>query len=178
METMIKIAKANVKQAQVRAKHYADKICRDVTFQEGNRVFLKVLEDSTTLSIGKCPKLSLRYCGPFIILKLTSQAYQLALPKSAKVHPVFHVSRLNRVMREGDNIVSEQTLIDFEEPNSLPHEPEKILNIRNCETRHVLFREVLVKWKDGSQEESTWESVSKLRKRYPNFILEDFAFEE
>ncbi|KAJ7563893.1 hypothetical protein O6H91_03G129200 [Diphasiastrum complanatum] len=105
METMIKIAKDNVKQAQARAKHFADKTRTDVTFQEGDRVFLKVPEDSSTLSTGKCPKLSPRYCGPFTILnRIGSSAYQLALPESAKVHPVFHVSRLKWVMREGDNI--------------------------------------------------------------------------
>ncbi|KAJ7297818.1 hypothetical protein O6H91_Y035400 [Diphasiastrum complanatum] len=173
METMIKIAKAYVKQAQARAKHYADKTRRDVTFQvfqEGNRVFLKVPEDSTTLSTCKCPKLSPRYCGPFTILKrIGSSAYQLALPESAKVHPVFHVSRLKRVLRVED-IVPKHTLIAFEEPDSLPHQPEEILNIRNRKTRHAVFREVLVKWKDGSQEEATWESVSKLRKRYPDFV--------
>ncbi|KAJ7541046.1 hypothetical protein O6H91_10G043200 [Diphasiastrum complanatum] len=179
METMIKIAKANVKQAQARAKHYVNKTRREVTFQEGDQVLLKVLEDSTTLSTCKYPKFSPRYCGPLTILKrIGSSAYQLALPESAKVHPVFHVSRLKRVLREGDNIVSKQTLIDFEEPNSFPHEPEEILNIRNRKTRHVVFREVLVKWKDGSQEEATWESVSKLHKRYPDFILEDIAFED
>ncbi|KAJ7543958.1 hypothetical protein O6H91_09G060200 [Diphasiastrum complanatum] len=179
METMIKIAKANVKQAQARAKHYADRTRRDVTFQEGDRVFLKVPEDSTTLSTGKCPKLSPRYCGPFTIPKrIGSSAYQLALPESAKVHPVFHVSRLERVLQEEDNIVPEHTLIAFEEPNSLPHQPEEILNIRNRKTRHAVFREVLVKWKDGSQEEATWESVSKLRKRYHDFVFEDIAFED
>ncbi|KAJ7519676.1 hypothetical protein O6H91_20G050300 [Diphasiastrum complanatum] len=93
METMIKTTKANVKQAQARAMHYADKTRSDVTFQEGDQVFLKVPEDSTTLSTSKCPKLSPRYCGPFTILKrIGSSAYQLALLESAKVHPVFHGS--------------------------------------------------------------------------------------
>ena len=43
--------------------------------------------------MGKCNKLSPKYCGLFEILaKLGPTHYQLALPVDLKVHDVFHVS--------------------------------------------------------------------------------------
>ena len=65
-----------------------------VTFEEGDKVFLKVPEHSMSLKTGSVPKLSPRYCGLFTILKRISQvAYKLALSEHSRVHPVFHVSR-------------------------------------------------------------------------------------
>lgn len=44
-------------------------------------------------------KLAARYFGPFkIIQKLSEVVFKLDLPSSTKLHPVFHVSLLKKVM--------------------------------------------------------------------------------
>ena len=78
-------------------KKFADVKRRMVTFDEGDQVFLRVSEKSQSLSTGKVPKLSPRYCGPFTILKRIGKvAYKLALLEGSQVHPVFHVSCLRK----------------------------------------------------------------------------------
>ena len=61
--------KNNVKITHDCYKNYVDEHRYVVVFQEGEKDFLKVLEHSASLKMGKVCKLSLRYCGHFIILK-------------------------------------------------------------------------------------------------------------
>ena len=69
---------------------------RNVTFDEGDQVFLRVPDHSQTLRTGPVPKLSPRFCGPFkVINKVGQVAYKLELPETSRVHPIFHVSRLS-----------------------------------------------------------------------------------
>ena len=78
---MLRLARLNVKQAQDRYKHYAYLKRRLITFEEGEQVFLRVPENSSSLKTGPVAKLSPRYCGPFTILKKVDEvAYKLALP--------------------------------------------------------------------------------------------------
>ena len=64
----------------------------------GDHVFLKVMPKRGVIRISKRDKLSLRYIGPFEILKrVGTVAYRLALPPSlSSVHAVFHVSMLQK----------------------------------------------------------------------------------
>ena len=65
---MLGVARLNVCQAQDRYKKFADQKCRPIHFTEGDWVFLKVPENSTSLKTGSVSKLSPRFCGPFKIL--------------------------------------------------------------------------------------------------------------
>ena len=126
------------------------------------------------LKTGKVAKLSPRYCGPFTILKrIGPVAYKLELPSHSRVHPVFHVSRLRKQLGSDANIVDNGVLVDFIEPPVLPHEPERILDYHEQQTRHHVRRQALVKWKDRPEEGSTWENISVLKKRFPTFVFED-----
>ena len=137
-------------------------------------MFLRVPEHSKTLSTGPVPKLSPRYCGPFRVLKRVGNvAYKLELPATSQVHPVFHVSRLRKRLHDGDNVVDTGVLVEYIEPPTEPHEREKILDHHELRTRHHVRKQVLVKWKDRPDEGSTWENVSTLRKRFPQFVFED-----
>ena len=91
-------------------------------------------------------------------------AYKLELPVNSHVHPVFHVSHLRQRLLREDNIVDQDVLVDFIEPPTLPHEPERIIDSHDLRTRHHICHQLLVKWKDRSEEGSTWENVSTLKK--------------
>ena len=106
-------------------------------------------------------------------LKIREVAYKLALPKGCRVHPVFHVGRLKRKLGDDDNLIGDEVLVELIEPSTLPHEPEKVLDIREKRTRHSIFQDCLVKWKNKPEESSTWEMVSTLQRRFPNFVFED-----
>ena len=84
----------NLKAAQSRQKSYADKRRRDLSFEEGDHVYLKVSPLRGTKRFHVKGKLAPRYVGPYKILeKIGELAYKLELPRELTgVHPVFHVS--------------------------------------------------------------------------------------
>ena len=119
-----RLARQNIRHAQDRFKKFVDMKHRMATFDEGDQVFLRVSKKSQSLSIGKVPKLLPRYCGPFTILKrIGNVAYKLALPEGSQVHPVLHVSRLRKRLYDQDQVIDSGILVDYKEPQVLPHEP-------------------------------------------------------
>ena len=67
--------------AQNRQRKYADKSRKDIEFEIGEAVLLKVSPWKGVVRFGKKGKLSPRYVGPFEILKRIGRvAYELALP--------------------------------------------------------------------------------------------------
>jgi hypothetical protein len=92
MEEQMTKKKKNLKASQGQQKNHANKnrVFRD--FKVGEHVFLKVKAKRSSLRLGSCPKLTVRYCGPFEILEeIGPVAYILALPASMRVNNVFHV---------------------------------------------------------------------------------------
>ncbi|MCI70333.1 hypothetical protein A2U01_0091596, partial [Trifolium medium] len=77
----IKMIQEKMRASQSRQKSYSDKKRKDVEFQEGDHVFLRV---TSTTGIGralKWKKLSSRFIGPYQILKRIGKvAYRIALP--------------------------------------------------------------------------------------------------
>ena len=135
-----------------------------ISFNEGDQVFLCVLEHSGSLKTGPVPKLSPGYCGPFTILKRVGDVtYKLGLPVHSRVHLVFHVCRLRKRLGDDAIIVDTSVLVDFIEPPVQPHEPERILDFHEKLTRHHVRNKSLVRWKDKPEEGSTWENISILR---------------
>ena len=122
---------------QDRFKKFVNVKRRVVTFDKGDHVFLSVPKKSQIFSTGKVPKLSPRYCGPFTILeRIGNIAYKLALPKGSLVHLVFHVSHLRKRLYDHNQVIDSSILVDFEEPQVLPHELEKVLDTHDLRTRH------------------------------------------
>jgi hypothetical protein len=101
MENMVRKVQQNLKEAQDRQKSYADHKRRDLEFQVGDHVYLKVKAQKISLKIGNCAKLAPRFCGPFEILtRIGLVAYQLALPANIRIHNVFHVSLLKKYIHD------------------------------------------------------------------------------
>jgi hypothetical protein len=68
-ERQVHIIRENLRVAQSRQKSYADRKRRDVSFQEGDYVYLKVSPIRGLRRFKVKGKLSPRYIGPFQILQ-------------------------------------------------------------------------------------------------------------
>lgn len=88
--------KSNMAKSQQFMKIYADKNRRQLEFEKGDLVLVKLQPyRQHSVALKRNQKLGLRYFGPFIIIKkLSSVAYKLQLPEEARIHNVFHVSVL------------------------------------------------------------------------------------
>ena len=91
----------NLRAAQSQQKSYADKRRRDLEFEVGDHVYLKVSLLRGTVRFHVKGKLAPRYVGPYPILaRIGKLAYKLDLPPELSgVHPVFHVSQLCKCLK-------------------------------------------------------------------------------
>ncbi|MCO5609005.1 hypothetical protein L7F22_063225 [Adiantum nelumboides] len=174
MNDMLKAANENIRSTHDRAKPYANKAHKKVTFEKGDFVFLKVLAKLKTMKTEKCDELSLRYCGSFeVVKKIGDVAYKLELSESSQVHLVFLVSKLKKLVHGLENVVSPDILVDFIEPPKISHEPKRILGYKHTHTRHKVYQEVLVKWTSVDEEAATWERRSVIAKQFPHIVFKD-----
>ena len=95
-EKKVQVIQQRLKAASDQQKSYVDLKMRDIEYEVGDKVFLKVLPWRKILRFGKKGKLSPRFIGPYEIMKrIGPVAYRLAIPPElAKLHNVFHVSML------------------------------------------------------------------------------------
>ena len=100
-EKQVQTIRQNLKVAQSRQKSYADTRRRDLAFEIGDFVYLKVSPMKGVKRFHTKGKLSPRYVGPFKIINRRGEvAYQLELPEQLSgVHDVFHVSQLKKCLR-------------------------------------------------------------------------------
>ncbi|KAL8118370.1 hypothetical protein AgCh_016047 [Apium graveolens] len=87
---------------------YADPARKDVDYQEGEYVFLKVSPWKGLKRFGNKGKLKPCYVGPFEILKRVGKvAYELALPPHMQhIHNVFHVSMLKKYNPDTRHVIT------------------------------------------------------------------------
>jgi hypothetical protein len=86
-------AKVAMRLAQDRYAAHADMRRLDVTFKDGDKVLLST--ENLKLPSSASRKLTARWIGPYPIRRAVSPvAYELLLPRTLRVHPVFHVSLL------------------------------------------------------------------------------------
>jgi hypothetical protein len=97
----IRMVRENLKAAQCRQRSYADTRRRELNFEVGDYVYLKVSPIIGTKRFGVKGKLAPRYIGSYQIQARHGEvAYQLNLPENLSVmHDVFHVSQLKKCLR-------------------------------------------------------------------------------
>jgi hypothetical protein len=97
-EENIRMVQDNLKAPQSRQRSYADTRRRELSFEVGDYVYLKVSPIIGTKRFGVKGKLAPRYIGSYQILERRGEvAYQLSLPENLlAMHDVFHVSQLKK----------------------------------------------------------------------------------
>lgn len=165
--------KAHLLRAQQQMKKYADMKRRDVKFEVGEWVFLKLRPHRQHSVIKRIhQKLAARFYGPFqIIAKVGEVAYKLKLPDQSKIHPIFHVSLLKKAV--GDFDVQEDLPKGLELAAEDDHYPERVMGSRVTVRAGVTVPQSLIQWKHKSVDDVTWEDDDVLRGQFPEFILED-----
>ena len=81
VEKQVQTIRQNLKVEQSRQKSYADTRRRDLVFEIGDFVYLKVSPMRGVKRFYTKGKLSPRYMGPFKIINRREVAYQLELPE-------------------------------------------------------------------------------------------------
>ncbi|SPT17720.1 unnamed protein product [Triticum aestivum] len=146
-----KVIRDNLKAAQSRQKSYYDSKHRDVAFEIGDHVYLRVSPMKGTRRFGIKGKLAPRYVGPFkIVGKRGDLAYQLELPSNfANVHDVFHVSQLRKWFKTPERTINFEE-IDLQEDLSYHEHPVAILEETGRKTRNKSIKFLKVKWSHHS----------------------------
>ena len=93
--------------------------------------------------------------------------YKLALPTSSRVHPIFHVSCLKKVIDE--KIPVQTMLLELDEEGKFILEPEEITKIWTRQLRNRSISEYFIKWKNLPTEDSTWEDESFIQ-QHPKLL--------
>ncbi|KAL4023207.1 hypothetical protein IC575_016958 [Cucumis melo] len=154
--------------AQSRQKSYADVRRKDLEFEIGDKVFLKVAPMKGVLRFERRGKLSPRFVGPFEILeRIGPVAYRLALPPSlSAVHDVFHISMLRKYVPDPSHVVDYEPL-EIDENLSYVEQPVEVLAREVKTLRNKQIPLVKVLWRNHRVEEATWEREDDMRSRYP-----------
>ncbi|KAA0046073.1 Transposon Ty3-G Gag-Pol polyprotein [Cucumis melo var. makuwa] len=156
--------------AQEQMRLYADRKRRDVEFAVGEYVLLRIRPHrQITVRSRRNEKLAPRFFGPYeIIEKIGPVAYRLQLPENSRIHPVFHVSQLRKLVGQHENI---QPTIQFVNENyTWKSEPEEVIEYRRTGAEQW---EVLVCWKGLPKYEASWESYEEMKEKFPTLHLED-----
>ena len=143
--------------AQDTMKYFVDKKRRDVQYEVGQMVYVKLQPHSQlSLCTHRPHKLTKHYFGPFRIVEhIGSVAYRLQLPEGSRIHLVFHCSLLRP--HHGPFELPTSPLPPDTLHNHPILEPLAILDSRMDLSTDPLTRFVLVQWVGLALEDSTWE---------------------
>jgi len=153
-------AKAALGKVQADMKKYADKKRSDVEeYKVGDLVMLSTKDLKYQMVGRRMEKLTERFVGPYKIKKIvSSNAIELELPSTVKIHLVVNVSRIRRYIGQVKGQKKEQPLpviIEGEEE----WEVERILNKQRVRGKN----KYLVHWKGFTAESDTWERKENLK---------------
>jgi len=172
MKNMQEEVKAALQKVQEEMKRYADRERGEVEeYRVGDLVLLST-KDLKYQMVGRCTdKFTKRFVGPYKVKAIiSSNAIELELPNTVRIHPVVNVSQVRRYKSQVEGQRKEMpqpVVIEGEEE----WEVEKIINKRKIRGRD----KYLVRWKGCMVEENTWESKENLRNAME--LVEEFERE-
>jgi hypothetical protein len=169
-------AERNVNRAQSAQQKQANKHRSEKEYELGQSVWLSTADLRLKSKI--TPKLSGRWVGPFAIKrKLSPLTYELDLPPSLPIHPVFHISKL-RLHRISDRFAPYRPTLPASRPPPViineqeEHEVEAIRNHKMAKWKGKMYKQYLVKWKGYDEHENTWEWEDTLMQHSKELVEE------
>ncbi|KAG8661193.1 hypothetical protein MANES_02G218460v8 [Manihot esculenta] len=156
-QLLSQLLKENLEKAQNRMKQQTDKKRTEREFSVGNLVYLKLQPyRQTSLALRHSLKLSAKYYGPYkITAKIGKVAYRLELPTCFSIHPVFHISKLKKKVKDKVSVTTDLPKL---QDNQAIVVPESILQTRFIMRRTEQVEQVLIKWYNLPMEDATWEN--------------------
>ncbi|XP_074271314.1 uncharacterized protein LOC141595246 [Silene latifolia] len=160
-----------MKAAQDREKRYADLHRKDIEFEVGDKVLLKVSPMRGVMRFGKRGKLSQKFIGPYEILDRVGEvAYRLILPPSLdRVHNIFHVLQLRKYVSDPSHVLEVEN-IELDEALTYAELLKDILDRKVRKTRNGETVLLKVLWSNHNVEEATWEPEEAMRECYPHLF--------
>ncbi|KAM0028068.1 putative nucleotidyltransferase, Ribonuclease H [Helianthus debilis subsp. tardiflorus] len=175
-DAMIKLLRQNLQKAQDRMRNQANQKRRELMFQVGAYVFLKIQPyRQKTLAKRRYEKLSPRFFGPYRIKRAVGPvAYELELPPEARIHLVFHISMLKPAHGSFSSVPT--TPLPITKDWEIDLQPNSVITHRWVYEVGQPVLELLISWCNRPIEESTWETYDLVAEQFPAFRLEDKTF--
>ncbi|WVY98895.1 hypothetical protein V8G54_031046 [Vigna mungo] len=149
-EEILSLLRRNLLKAQSRMKKQTDSKRREVLFEEGTWVYLK-LHPYKQVSIS-------------VIERIEPVAYRLELPSSSKIHNVFHCSMLKH--HEGPIPTQFDLLLPDSVDISPLITPLAVLDLKTVPIDGTPTRMALVQWHGLSPDDTSWEKWDELKLIY------------
>ncbi|VFQ58328.1 unnamed protein product [Cuscuta campestris] len=172
--TMLDELKLQLVKMQHRMRAQANQHRRDVSFNVGDLVLLKLRPYRQHLVARPASyKLAQRYYGPFEIMERVGEvAYRLRLPEGCQIHDVFHTSLLKPFAAAGPTLPQPSLPLEFFNGRPISR-PAAALDRRTVLVEGVPQDQWRIRWADGSQDDDTWEPVEEMQRHFPDLRLED-----
>eukprot|EP00253_Pinus_taeda_P009012 PITA_09012 len=136
---------------------------------EHQQQVLQLLKDNLTLPQNRMKQHAYQHrskrsfdVGDSVLQKIGTKKYKLELLATSRVHPIFHVSGLTKVI--GDKLSAETILLELDEEGKIILEPEAVKEIRTRQLQNRSISEYLIKWMNLPLEYSTWEDENFIQK--------------
>ncbi|GJX81767.1 putative reverse transcriptase domain-containing protein, partial [Tanacetum coccineum] len=154
--------------ARNRQKSYAVRRTKQLEFEVGDKVLLKVSPWKCAVRFGKREKLSPRYIGLFRILSRVGPVpYTLELPEELMgIHSTFHVLKLKKCLAEGDVVILMDE-IQLDDKLHMIEEPVEVIDKEVKRLKQSRIPIVKVRWNSQRGPEFTWERKDQIKKKYP-----------
>ena len=154
IKAMIKIAGDQAKKRYDAGSHLYH------TFQVGDKVLLRQYNITTIIP---SRKLTSKFLGPFLITaKLSDVVYRLKLPKTLRIHNVFHISLLEKY--QNDTIIGRKKKPPppiITPDGDIEWEVNQVLDSRIFDRWKKL--QYLVSWEGHSPEQNSWEPAEHFK---------------